>query len=1152
MSAPSVTVVVPVFNSERHIADCLESLLAQKLTGLQIICVDDGSSDGGCEIIARYRKRHAQIRLIKLPQNMGQGHARNVGLDAADGRYIQFVDSDDLLTPNAIRELLDLAEADGADAVKGRFSRCDALGRPMGKVQGTADEIQHAKPLEDLPQLWNFSSHCCFLFRLDRLRASGVRYPEDMRNGQDTAFLIELLPLLQRISTTPAQVYFYRMSAASISRGRRDLKWYRTTLGNYARAYARLTALAHREIAHHYFLRAFRWRFPDDLFPTLHAQAGDAGVTGVIDDLGRLVRQHGVAQTYFGAAYPWLREGALAAMPTACRFLIAALADGDEAQSRRLVRSFEPDAAALMPGAKLPGGPMLRIAIARYGLTRTLGGAERSCVLLANALRSLGHRVHIFASNEDPAAQPVYDLDDGVFVTNVPFQRNSACLLKAQEFTSAWDPDVFVTMTAGRDLLFWALALHALRIPHLVSERNNPTLIEQERWDATERRACLSVADGIHLLVPSYADAVPLSSRDDISIIPSPAPLSAVAAQPGALDRQPLVVCVARLHDGVKQQSLLLKAFALASRKVPGWRLELWGDGPDRALLMQSASALGLDAEAIFRGQTSDIESVYRRASVCCLPSRYEGMPRVVMEAMAHGLPMVAFADCSGTSDLVQDGETGLLAAQMTAESLASALIRLMQDSDLRNALGVAARRALDAYEPCGIYARWEQLLRHTARKKPTLKRFRAADGALRQAQTQVKLLAVRFSTEIAQQFEGMHENAPGRRFVDPLRLTSLSGERLADVLEERIRAGKPFAFTRFGEGEATFLLDPDVLGVNVLGERLSYYFGTASLPVAEVRFLHEEMQQALLSTDIVGIPSVERFERMLASDGWSEWRVRYRELYNVLRRTAFPAGTLFASLYAPYELHLSGRLFRILDDLDEVGLITSQPVADSLSAIFGLNVLHHPIPERAVDREEVVDTGHYPRRFFELMQEIRHSAAGRVVIIGAGPLGKLYARAVKNAGGMALDLGGLLDAWCGHITRPNHYRTAQDFAATTGALIGNTEERTVNERLLLTVGNVSVLTGGELGKTASHLSGPTLRKSPVFARSRTSSGAYRTRHGGGGASHPSRHTDNCEKQLQRLQRQIDAISNSMSWRITYPLRTTVDWLKRQRRRGKA
>ena len=102
---PKISVIVPVYNVEKYLKECLDSIINQTFKDIEIICVNNGSTDSSCEILNEYAKNDNRIKIINS-ENIGVGNARNLGLQAVTGEYISFVDSDDFLNTDTYSNTL--------------------------------------------------------------------------------------------------------------------------------------------------------------------------------------------------------------------------------------------------------------------------------------------------------------------------------------------------------------------------------------------------------------------------------------------------------------------------------------------------------------------------------------------------------------------------------------------------------------------------------------------------------------------------------------------------------------------------------------------------------------------------------------------------------------------------------------------------------------------------------------------------------------------------------------------------------------------------------------------------------------------------------------------------------------------------------------
>lgn len=234
-------------------------------------------------------------------------------------------------------------------------------------------------------------------------------------------------------------------------------------------------------------------------------------------------------------------------------------------------------------------------------------------------------------------------------------------------------------------------------------------------------------ADRMLVLTAEDADAWARDGMTNVDYIPNP--LHVTPAVHPVLDL-PVVACVGRLSYE-KGVDLLLEAWEPISARRPEWRLRIYGSGPDEEELR--ARAAGMESVE-FRGVVADVGEALAEASVFALPSRAEGFPMSVLEAMAYGLPTVAFDCAPGVRALIEDDRGGVLVEPGDTAAFAAALDRLIEDPEARRALGAEARASVLRFHPDAVLARWDRLFDLLHRDLPPASPERAAGPAARPA----------------------------------------------------------------------------------------------------------------------------------------------------------------------------------------------------------------------------------------------------------------------------------------------------------------------------------------------------------------------------------------------------------------------------------
>lgn len=204
-----VSVITPVYNAEKFIAETLDSVLAQTYGNFEHILVDDCSTDSSARIIEDYARRDARIKYIKLDKNSGAAAARNRGLELARGKYAAFVDSDDVWMPDKLSRQLDLMHKKGVCFTYTAIEMIDETGAVVKGKRPVA-------PVVDYDFLLSNTIIACSSVVIDRGVAGPLRMP-DVRKGQDFATWLMLLRRGIKAYGIDEALVRYRLVQGSIS-----------------------------------------------------------------------------------------------------------------------------------------------------------------------------------------------------------------------------------------------------------------------------------------------------------------------------------------------------------------------------------------------------------------------------------------------------------------------------------------------------------------------------------------------------------------------------------------------------------------------------------------------------------------------------------------------------------------------------------------------------------------------------------------------------------------------------------------------------------------------------------------------------------------------------------------------------------------------
>ncbi len=351
------------------------------------------------------------------------------------------------------------------------------------------------------------------------------------------------------------------------------------------------------------------------------------------------------------------------------------------------------------------------------------GGAERVMSILANRWAEQGHQVRLITLA--PCRSDFFALHAGVKRVGLDLMGASRCPLQAlagnlrrlaglRRALAASRPQVVISFMDRTNVLT-LLASRGLGLPVVVAEHTNPWLAPLGGVWGLLRRLLYPQADRVLAVNQEGADFLKgwVEPRR-VQVMPNPVPPEIGDSAPMPPGKWPglerTVLGMGRLSPE-KGFDILIRAFAACRFRHPTWRLLILGEGPQRGFLERLVRSLGLGGVVALPGNLPRPYGLLERCGVFVMPSRYEGFPCGLLEAMACGAPVVA-SDCSSAvGRIIASEQEGLIVPRDDSAALARALDRLMADPDRRRALGRGARVVRGRYGLEAIMEMWDNLL---------------------------------------------------------------------------------------------------------------------------------------------------------------------------------------------------------------------------------------------------------------------------------------------------------------------------------------------------------------------------------------------------------------------------------------------------------
>ncbi len=345
--------------------------------------------------------------------------------------------------------------------------------------------------------------------------------------------------------------------------------------------------------------------------------------------------------------------------------------------------------------------------------TMQAGGAEKVLSLLANHWVKKKFNITLLTFDHS-TAKSYYRLNRSINLINLDLMGNTKspiAMYKLRKALIKSQPDVVLSFLADTNVRV-LFAATGLPFPIIVCDRSNP-----------QRENISPLTKGLRNLFYPFADKVIVQTQeakalyanhlqDAINVIPNPVENYSKYRKKSETKK---IVTAGRLHVS-KAYDVLIPAFAKVTAKHPDWQLLIWGKGPEFDALQKISNDHGMQEAIVFKGLSPKPGEWMKTGDIFVLSSRWEGFPNVLAEAMLAGMPVIS-TDCAcGPKEMITDGKNGLLTRCEDEQSLADAMIHLIEDKGLQRKIATATQPSMKKYEQRNVLDKWTALVESMAK----------------------------------------------------------------------------------------------------------------------------------------------------------------------------------------------------------------------------------------------------------------------------------------------------------------------------------------------------------------------------------------------------------------------------------------------------
>ncbi len=649
-----VAIVIPNFNHERYIKRRIDSVLNQSIKDIDLILLDDCSTDDSMSVIQQYKGDPA-VRIHRNRKNSGSPFNQwRKGVSLASSEVVWIAESDDDCDSNFLEALLPEFDDELVQLAVGRTEIIDEHGkRVTGALQNYYKRAH--------PSLFDKSYKQDGAKEVDRSISAICTYV----NG--SGLLMRRKPLAEELECVREfrMCGDWRIYLGLLRRGKVS---FRADAESYFRRHQK-SVVHNLEGTETYFRERYE-------------------ISKYVVENFRL-RRRGVRRMFEEIRHEWSRFSSRNA-------------------GKRLEDLY--GFAEILEAWAKKRVPITKIGLYVHGFLMSRGGIERFASELGSELAMRGHAVTIFCRGWG-GGRPMFPVAEAVDVCPVELGDEAGIAALRGEIIDR-GIEVFVPMLSERLFEAAVSAAECTGATILVSEHNDPWKIEEQWWDRPSRQETFRRADAIHVLLERFRASLDADLQARTWVNPHGVAISAHNSATKAPRRKEIIV-VARLEPQ-KRVDRAVAAFRMVAKDFPDWQLQIHGEGSERVRLQQLIEEEKLGGQVCLRGVTKNIEDEYAAASFLTLPSEFEGFGLVVLEAMRAGLPVVAFADCNGPNEIITQMADGILVDPSRGiKGLAAAFRTLMRGGTEH--MRETARQTAARYSRAKVFDAWEHKIRELA-----------------------------------------------------------------------------------------------------------------------------------------------------------------------------------------------------------------------------------------------------------------------------------------------------------------------------------------------------------------------------------------------------------------------------------------------------